>query len=157
MVLILWGWLLAIIVLRMSILRHYEVSIGVSLGVGLLSCDGESAVSERERGRGSWEADGLENIDSRALGDGGVAMGEAMDWNNVRICIFAVVTQALLSWSRSGRCGTRGGREKRSGGLGGGVSEMTREAQLCPGQRYSTRTQAKRQQQGMYLQSAGRG
>lgn len=68
-VLVLWGWLLAIIVLGMSILRHYGVSIGVPLWVWPLICDSESGGSRcmRERVCGSWEADGLDHIDSRAL------------------------------------------------------------------------------------------
>lgn len=48
-VLILWGWLLAIIVLGLSILRHYGVSMGISLWVRSLLCDSGSAWCERER------------------------------------------------------------------------------------------------------------
>jgi hypothetical protein len=66
-VLVLWGWLLAIVVLGLAILRHHGASIGVCL-VSL--CDSDSVVvvyvSRRGRRGSSWEADGLEDIGSRA-------------------------------------------------------------------------------------------
>jgi len=64
-VLVLWGWLLAIVVLGLAILRHHGASIGVCL-VSL--CDSDSVVvyvSRRGRRGSSWEADGLEDIGSR--------------------------------------------------------------------------------------------
>lgn len=102
-VLVLWGWLLTMVVLGLAILRHHGVSIGESLWVCLLVCDSEWV--EWERTRLFWEADGLENIYSRAL--------------RLRVCV-AMGDYDIVEQCGCSGFGSRGQAECRSWAVYGG-------------------------------------